>query len=528
MTNKGFPNPEDVQKEFERFVKDRFGQNVQVVAQSFGAPPQAAGSESPPPPEVDDASPLDQRLQFDLQPKQVKAHLDRFVIGQDEAKKTLAIAVCDHYNHIRESLRSRDKDDFEYTKQNVLILGPTGVGKSYLIKQLAKLIGVPFVKADATRFSETGYVGANVDDLVKDLVKQADDDLNLAQYGIIYLDEADKLAGGSQSGRDVSGRGVQFGLLKLMEETEVDLRGGNDVASQMQAFMDFQRKGKVERQVINTKNILFIVSGAFSGLEEIIAERLNTNRIGFDADLEEEKAGKKDYFRYASTNDFLKYGFEPEFIGRLPVRVDCKPLEIEELTEILRSSEGSIIRQYQRAFAAYGIKVEFSDDALTRIAELAYEQNTGARALLTVCEGILRDYKFELPDRGVQHLTITKDVIDSPRNELEKLLAQRPRADVRPVADAVHQYAQEFASKHHMNLFFTDKMIEVLAEQLDYQATQVKDFLDKSLQSYEHGLKLIQQNTGLDRFELNEEVVGNPRGLLERLIRESYSSVQHH
>ena len=212
-------------------------------------------------------------MKFDLKPKEIKQYLDRYVIKQDEAKKALAIAVCDHYNHVRECHEDPTAADADYSKQNIVILGPTGVGKTYLIRHIAKLIGVPFVKADATRFSETGYVGANVDDLIRELVTQAEDNLELAQYGIIYLDEADKIATPPNIiGRDVSGRGVQIGLLKLMEETEVDLRAGNDVASQMRAAMEFQKSGKVEKEVINTRHILFIISGAFTGMTRYYQE----------------------------------------------------------------------------------------------------------------------------------------------------------------------------------------------------------------------------------------------------------------
>ena len=196
------------------------------------------------------------------------------------------------------------------------MLGPTGVGKTYLIRHIAKLIGVPFVKADATRFSETGYVGANVDDLIRELVTQAEDNLELAQYGIIYLDEADKIATPPNIiGRDVSGRGVQIGLLKLMEETEVDLRAGNDVASQMRAAMEFQKSGKVDKEVINTRHILFIISGAFTGMADIIKKRMHQSKIGFNAEITSQTDETAQYFEDVTPKDFIDFGFEPEFIS---------------------------------------------------------------------------------------------------------------------------------------------------------------------------------------------------------------------
>ena len=211
---------------------------------------------------------------------------------------------------------------------------------------------MPFVKADATRFSETGYVGANVDDLIRELLSQADDNLELAQYGIIYLDEADKIATPPNIiGRDVSGRGVQIGLLKLMEETEVDLRAGNDVASQMRAVMEFQKRGKVEKEVINTRHILFIISGAFTGMEKIIKKRMHQSRIGFSADVVSQKDETAEYLEHVTPKDFIDFGFEPEFIGRLPVHVICNELAVDDLLYILKHSEGSIIRQYENAFS---------------------------------------------------------------------------------------------------------------------------------------------------------------------------------
>ena len=277
------PDPEEIQRKLSEFLQSNFG-NVHVSAFGPGIPPQPVPDESPP--DEDDDEPGDgpgvsfdgEMFEFNYRPRDIKAHLDRFVIRQDEAKKVLSIAVCDHYNHAKNLARlEREEpekaDSIEYSKQNVIVVGPTGVGKTYLIKHIAELIGVPFVKADATKFSETGYVGGDVDDLIRELVRKADGDTNLAQYGIVYIDEIDKLATqGSSMGRDVSGRGVQTALLKLMEETEVPLRNPMDIQSQMQAMFDMQRGQTPQSDRINTRHILFIVSGAFSGLEKVVTE----------------------------------------------------------------------------------------------------------------------------------------------------------------------------------------------------------------------------------------------------------------
>jgi len=363
-------------------------------------------------------------LVFDKLPRDIKDHLDRYVIRQDEAKKVLSIAVCDHYNHVRylRSLRAEDADRarrVEYVKQNVLLIGPTGVGKTYLVKHIAELIGVPFVKADATKFSETGYVGGDVEDLVRDLVHKADGDVELAQYGIIYIDEIDKIAAPTQvNGRDVSGRGVQTTLLKLMEDTDVSRRSQNDIQGQLQAAMEFQRTGRVaESENINTRNILFVVSGSFEKMPAVIEPRLR-----------EAKTAKPpiwsptELLKHATTKDFINFGYEPEFIGRLPVRVVCEALAANDLFDILRYSEGSIVRQYQRAFAAYGIEIEFTEDALQEIAKLAEVEYTGARGLATVCERVLRDFKYEMPGRGIERLVVDGALVKSPETALRKIL----------------------------------------------------------------------------------------------------------
>lgn len=524
ITNKKMPTEEDIQREIQEFqenLKKKYGDGIGIGVDFQRAqqhPQNSAEEDIPEPQKTFD-------LKFDLKPKEIKKYLDRYVIKQDDAKKALAIAVCDHYNHVRECHEDPDAADTDYSKQNIVMLGPTGVGKTYIIRHIAKLIGVPFVKADATRFSETGYVGANVDDLIRELVSQAEDNLELAQYGIIYLDEADKISTPPNIiGRDVSGRGVQIGLLKLMEETEVDLRSGNDMASQMRAAMEFQKKGKVEKEVINTRHILFIISGAFTGMEKIIKKRMHKSRIGFNAELASQNANTEQLFDHVTPKDFIDFGFEPEFIGRLPVHVVCNELEVDDLFYILKHSEGSIIRQYENAFRAYGITVLFSDCGLLRIAEKAIEQKTGARALMTVCEKVLRNYKFELPSTGVGEFAVTADVVDEPDNELHRIIADDTYNRNAVLREQVRRYEGTFFAKHELKIEFDEDATNRICERALSQDKTVQEICDEILNSYQHGLNLIKQNTGQSSFNFPIEVVENPDPILEEWIRESYNT----
>ena len=355
-----------------------------------------------------------QSFSFKLKPTDIARHLNRFVIGQSEAKKVLSVALCDHFQHVRMTLEGNEAPF--YQKQNVLLLGPTGVGKTHLIRSAADLIGVPFVKADATKFSETGYVGGDVDDLVRDLLRRAGGDVHRASHGIIYLDEIDKLASTSEGGgRDVSGRGVQTNMLKILEDGDVPVMSPNDVSGQLQAAMSAARGNTPGMpDTISTKHILFIASGAFVGIDSIVRNRLGNPKLSSEA-----AAGR------ANTADFISFGLEPEFVGRLPVRVACHALDENDLFHVLSRSESSLIHQYERAFAAYGIKVKFEESAFRRLAAHAREEQTGARGLMTVLERTFRDLKFRLPTSKVKSLTITADTIDNPQKALQSALGKR-------------------------------------------------------------------------------------------------------
>ncbi len=386
-----------------------------------GVPKKLRSSRLSKPGVVEFAAPPKPEFSFNLKPADIAKHLNRFVIGQREAKKVLSVALCDHFQHVRLTLEGNAAPF--YQKQNVLLLGPTGVGKTHLIRSAAELIGVPFVKADATKFSETGYVGGDVDDLVRDLLRRAGGEVKKAEHGIIYLDEVDKLATrGESGGRDVSGRGVQTNLLKLMEDGDVPVVSPNDMTGQLQSAMSAMRGGgALQPETINTRHILFIVSGAFAGLEEIIRERLG--RIPAEVrTVKSEGRNSQSLLTAAATADFISYGLEPEFIGRLPVRVACHGLDTDDLFNVLRKSESSLIHQYERAFAAYGIKCEFADDGLRRLAELAADEQTGARGLMTMCERVFRDLKFQLPGSKVKRFAVTAKLVDEPGKELRRLL----------------------------------------------------------------------------------------------------------
>jgi ATP-dependent Clp protease ATP-binding subunit ClpX len=504
----GPPSPEDFQRQLQEFMRQHLSSAVPAKPDLSGAPED---SEDPAP---------GKDFSFDKKPRDVKAYLDRFVIKQEEAKKVLSVALCDHYHYVRLAREGHGQPN--YAKQNVILLGPTGVGKTFLIRNAADLIGVPFVKADATKFSETGYVGADVEDLVRELLRRADNDMERAQYGIIYIDEIDKIATASNaSGRDVSGRGVQTNLLKLMEETEVPARSPNDISGQIQAMMDLSQRGKKAPASINTRHILFIVSGAFDGLEKIVKKRLREASIGFAAPPTK-KVEEASALEHSQTRDFIEFGFEPEFIGRLPVRVICQPLTVDDLFVILKSSEGSIIRQYEQTFAAYGIEVLFRDDGLRRIAELAGEESTGARGLMTICERVFRDFKFELPSTLVRRFVVTRELVDHPTAELQKLLAEHQKEERGVARQLVHDFAARFGDNFKLSIRFTEEAADRLVAMALEKSTPVRDLCSARFKDYQFGLKLIAQNTGQQEFVIDQDAVEAPDKVLSEWVVKSY------
>ncbi len=461
---------------------------------------------------------------FNLRPREIRDFLDRYVIQQNEAKKVLSVGICDHYNHIRNCLLHPECLQQDHHKQNILILGPTGVGKTYLIRTIARRIGVPFIKADATKFSETGYMGSDVEDLVRDLVKVANGNVDLAQYGIIYIDEIDKIASAPNSqGRDVSGRGVQINLLKLMEESDVNLITPTDMMGQFQAVLDLQRgKSTSKKHAINTRHILFIFSGAFDKLSDIVKRRIDQATLGFGTHLDINSDDHKRYLHQVGTQDFIQYGFEPEFIGRIPIRVACDPLQKNDLIKILTESEGSILNQYKEDFAGYGIDMQMTREAIEEIAALAEEEKTGARGLMTILERTLRNFKFELPSSGIHFFEVNTDTLKDKDAYLKQLLLNNQHLLEKTKQQDIKAYEESFFKSHGLKIQFDDAAIRALIELSIEQDKTIHTLCETLFKDLAYALKIIARNQQKDTFTLTQDVVSHPQETLSQWIVNSF------
>jgi endopeptidase Clp ATP-binding regulatory subunit ClpX len=575
------PDQKELEKELNEYLGKKYGDRIRLVVPMLFPKPQTEEVSK----EEKGIGEGKGKIHFDLKPEELEAFLNGYIICQEDAKQILATKICTHFNRIKftKSIKGRDRyEEVGHIKNNILMVGPTGVGKTYLIKLIAKKIGVSFVKGDATKFSETGYVGGDVEDLVRDLVYEANGDIELAQYGIIYVDEIDKIASSNNIiGPDVSRTGVQRALLKPMEETEVDLKVLHDPISQLEAIEHYRRTGKREKRTINTKHILFIMSGAFNGLEEIIKKRLNREGIGFGAEIRS-KDERAEYLKQVKAEDLIAYGFESEFIGRLPVTAVFEKLEVDDLYAILKNPNNPIILGKKKDFKSYGIDIQFEEKALYELAVKAYEEKTGARGLVSAVEKVLIKFEKRLPSTDIRKFVVTRVVVEDPGQELEGLLQEPSNPEMLEKFEAllshekmalkesilnreaefkkrygivfregridlivnriiekgydvntvfeeavgiqrqVEEFEMDFKRRNGIYLQFSEEAIDRISEMILNEDGKAATIFSRLSKDYEYGLELISDKTGQKEFIITREAVDNPEGYLDRTIREIY------
>jgi ATP-dependent Clp protease ATP-binding subunit ClpX len=473
-------------RELAKDLQDKYGHQFAFRI----VPPEVAQAKAKTGPS--EAQSRTQRLpSFDKTPRQIKRELDRHVIRQDAAKRALANAAFYHYQRVRAAIDGKPVSE-EYQKPNVLMVGSTGVGKTLLLRRLARVLGVPFVRGDATKFSKTGYVGKDVESLVRELVREAKGDVKLAETGMIFIDEIDKIASNRNLiGQDITGTGVQTELLKPLEDTDVDLIASGDPASSLQGMAALQSGGPT---TINTRSILFIVGGAFPGLEEIVQKRVLKKTMGFGGVLP--GTGRRaEWLAQVDTDDFVQFGLLEELMGRLPVRVSLQDLDAEDMLEILTKSEGSILNQHEEDFSRIGVRLRFEDDALRELCVRAEKHKTGARGLVTEFEHVLAEFKYELPDHKIEELLITRETVDDPAAGLRRVLVHAP------VERFVHEF--EFVTK--IRLKFDESALNFLGERAQEGANAIA-FCWERLSGCDRALKMV----GKEELLVTRKILENP------------------
>ena len=576
------PNQQELEKELSEYLSKKYGDRIKIISPFMVPKGQEFSTDEGE--ENDECGPVPT---FDMLPEELESYLDAFIVKQNQAKAVLATKICTHFNRVKYLKGCAGKDKtvgVGMIKNNVLMIGPTGVGKTYIIKLIAQKLGVPMVKGDATKFSETGYVGGDVEDLVRDLVHEANDDIELAENGIIYIDEIDKIASARNIiGHDVSRTGVQRALLKPMEETDVDLKVPHDAVSQIQAIEQYRRTGKKEKQVVNTKNILFIMSGAFGDLTEIIKKRLQKKGIGFEADVRPTEV-PWEILKEVTARDLIEFGFETEFVGRLPVVVVFDELTKEDLVEILKNPNNPIIVSKRQDFRSYGIDIKFEEESLSKIAEIAASEKTGARGLVSAFEKVLIPFEKELPSTKIKKLLVTPEIVDNPEKELNSIkenpdtperLERFKKEEERELANIIdfiltkkddfqqssglkldHERCEVIANLYlgttsDINTAFENfkkmnfeirKEEEKLSRKMEVDITfnegAVNELIRQAVETgqefgsltfflakkIEYGLKLIRDRVGIDKFVITREGVTDPEMYINNMVKNYYSN----